>query len=145
MERRRFLKTSSALFGLTLAGSTLAMQACKKDSTTPVSGGSGGSDNGVNFTVDLRQTSNSALNNTGGSLAIMNIVIINTGTTFVALDQKCTHQGCDVAYNQSSNNLVCPCHAGTFSLSGSVISGPPPSPLKKYTISKSGDILTISD
>jgi Rieske Fe-S protein len=36
----------------------------------------------------------------------------------------CTHQGCEVPFNQSSQTFVCPCHGSTFSLSGEVVKGP---------------------
>lgn len=36
----------------------------------------------------------------------------------------CTHQGCEVPFNQSSQAFVCPCHGSTFSLSGEVVKGP---------------------
>ncbi len=42
------------------------------------------------------------------------------------LSPICPHLGCSVAWYDSSNRFVCPCHGGQFSASGERISGPPP-------------------
>jgi cytochrome b6-f complex iron-sulfur subunit len=138
MDRKKFLKTSCSLCGIGVIGIALFLESCKKTSTTP----EGPS---VNFTLDLTQTANSSLNTTGGSLASNGVVIVNEGAgSFIAIAQSCTHNGCSVAYNQSGNNFVCPCHGGTFDTNGKVTSGPPPAPLKKYSVTKNGNILTVS-
>jgi len=98
----------------------------------------------VNFTLDLTQPINASLNSSGGSVASNGVVVANTGSAYIAIAQACTHQGCSVSYNQSGSDFVCPCHGGTYGLNGNVLSGPPPAPLKKYTVTKSGSILTIA-
>ena len=85
----------------------------------------------------------------GGSITQNNVIIIRTGSSmtadsFTALSSKCTHAGCTVSFNQSSDALICPCHGGKFNTSGKVVSGPPKSALRKYTTSLNGDVLTIS-
>lgn len=47
-------------------------------------------------------------------------------------DPHCTHLGCAYRWDQQSKEFVCPCHSGVFSLTGKVISGPPPRPLDTY-------------
>ncbi len=48
----------------------------------------------------------------------------------VAYSAVCTHFACIVDYNPATTEIDCPCHEGFFrSEDGSVISGPPPSPL----------------
>lgn len=50
----------------------------------------------------------------------------------VAFSAVCTHAGCQVSYDSSANEFVCPCHGGRYSASsGAVLGGPPPSPLPK--------------
>lgn len=45
--------------------------------------------------------------------------------------------------NTDNGKLPCPCHGSVYSISGSVLEGPAPAPLKKYNITREGDILTI--
>lgn len=42
----------------------------------------------------------------------------------VAVGAKCTHNGCNVAYDANAQRIVCPCHNSAFDLSGQVIAGP---------------------
>jgi Rieske Fe-S protein len=56
---------------------------------------------------------------------------INTSEGLRAYSAVCTHFACIVYWKPSSGMIECPCHAGFFDpLDGSVISGPPPAPLK---------------
>ncbi len=139
MDRRKFLKTSGALCGLGLVGSALLVESCKKSSTATAAQGPT-----VNFTLNLTQPANASLNTVGGSVASNGVIVVNDGGTYIAVAQACTHQGCSLAYNSSGNDFVCPCHGGTFDTGGNVISGPPPAPIKKYTVTKSGSVLTIA-
>lgn len=47
-------------------------------------------------------------------------------------DPHCTHLGCAYRWVEQSKQFFCPCHAGVFSLTGKVVSGPPPRPLDVY-------------
>ncbi len=53
----------------------------------------------------------------------------------------CTHKGCLLLHK--NGHFECPCHAGIFSLDGSVVEGKPTENLKRYslTISSKGEIL----
>lgn len=53
---------------------------------------------------------------------------------FTALSAVCTHLGCIVEWRPERGVLFCPCHAGVFSTSGKVLSGPPPRPLPSYPV-----------
>lgn len=137
MDRKTFIKTSFAMAALGLTSSSLFLESCTKSNPLPGQGP-------VNFTLDLSQSANSALNISGGSVITHNIIVINVNGSFKALSDICTHQGCSVNYNNSSNNIICPCHGGAYDLNGNVLAGPPPAPLKKYKVTKSGTILTIT-
>jgi cytochrome b6-f complex iron-sulfur subunit len=50
----------------------------------------------------------------------------------LAVNPTCTHQGCLVEWKAERKAYACPCHGGNFSAEGSVVSGPPPKPLKTY-------------
>src|ERR1035438_2230989 len=134
MHRRKFFKTSIALTGLGVVGTAAFLESCSKSNPAPATP----QGPTVNFTLDLSKQANAALNTAGGSVASQGVIVANTGSnTYIALAQACTHAGCSIGYNYSQNDFVCPCHGGTFDTSGNVVSGPPPAPLKKYTVTKS--------
>lgn len=138
MDRRKFLKTSSALCGIGVIGTAIIVESCNKNSNNSTPQGPT-----VNFTLDLTTSSNLYLNSAGGSVASNGVVVVNNAGTFYAVAQACTHAGCSVTYNAGTIGFICPCHNGTYDINGKVLSGPPPAPLKKYTVTKSGNILTI--
>jgi len=132
MDRKKFIVSACALCA---TGSVLSvLDSCTK---TPV----------VNFTLDLSQPANAALNTVGGSVTngANGVIVIRTSSGFNALSTVCTHQGCTVSYYQSNARLVCPCHNGVYDINGSVVSGPPPSALTKYTVTQVGTVLTIKN
>jgi len=136
VNRREFILSSCAFCGATALGVSM-LESCKKSSVA--------SPQNVNFTLDLSSSSNAVLNTKGGSVIQDNVVVICTGpSVFVALSAICTHAGCTVSYSSSRNELICPCHGGIYSISGSVVSGPPPSGLATYKTSLNGKILTVT-
>lgn len=139
MKRREFLKSSLSA-GLLLAVPLLNTSCEKEDDT----GSGGGLPPGGNLTIDLDSTDYASLNNTGGFLIINSIIIANTGDSFVALSSVCTHQGCTISYSSSSNNFPCGCHGSVFSPTGSVVVGPASVPVKRYNVSRTGNVLTIT-
>ena len=139
MDRRKFLKTSGALCGLGLVGSALLVESCKKNTNSSSPQGPT-----VNFTLDLSLASYAALNTAGGAVASNGVIVVNDAGTYIAVAQACTHNGCSLGFNSNGNNFVCPCHGGTFDTSGNVTSGPPTVAIKKYTVTKSGHVLTIA-
>lgn len=118
------------------------LTSCSKDEDDPNPSGNpppGSTD----VTIDLNDSANSALTNTGGSLIKNNILVINLGADFSAVSSICTHQGCTVGYNSTAGIIQCPCHGSQYETSGTVITGPATRALKLYTITREGDILTI--
>ena len=51
----------------------------------------------------------------------------------------CSHLGCVVRWNSTSNQIECPCHGGRFDLVGSVTGGPPPEPLQVVALRALGN------
>lgn len=64
------------------------------------------------------------------------ILIARTDTdTYIAVDIKCTHKGCQVAYKQEMEKpayFECPCHGSKFDLTGKALFGPAKKPLGTY-------------
>jgi cytochrome b6-f complex iron-sulfur subunit len=118
------------------------LESCKKVTGDPVNQPPAP---GTKINIDLSLADNATLNTTGGSKIVQNVLVINTGSNaFVALTSICTHQGCTVGYDSAATNIKCPCHGSVYALTGSVITGPAPSGLQSYPVSKSGNVLTIS-
>ncbi|MHB8259343.1 MAG: QcrA and Rieske domain-containing protein [Bacteroidia bacterium] len=141
MHRRDFLKNTGAFYVLGIAGTSILLESCKKSANNGLSGPQGPT---VNFTLDLSQSANAALNTAGGSVSSNGVVVANDAGTFVAVAESCTHNGCNVMYDNKAKDFYCPCHGGTYDTNGNVTGGPPPLPLKKYTVTQSGHILTIA-
>jgi len=139
MDRKKFLKSFCTLCGMGVVGTTALLEGCQKSvlSTDPQGPT-------VNFTLDLTQARNVILNTPGGSVASNGVVVVNLGGSFTAVAQTCTHAGCSVYYNPNGNNFPCPCHVGVYDIHGNVIAGPPPAPIKEYSVTKNGNVLTIS-
>ena len=136
MNRRELIRNIAA-GTVTLFVVPSAITSCEKDSLDP----DDNSNNNLN--IDLTDDKYSNLGSEGGFVKEDGVIIINTGTGFIALSSVCTHQGCLVAYDHDNSNLPCPCHGSLFSTSGSVLQGPATSPLKKYGVAQEGDFLTI--
>lgn len=58
-------------------------------------------------------------------------LIIHTPSGIKAYSAVCTHFACIVSWDAETGVIACPCHEGYFHAEdGSVISGPPPTPLE---------------
>ncbi|MCG3209496.1 MAG: Cytochrome b6-f complex iron-sulfur subunit [Anaerolineae bacterium] len=53
------------------------------------------------------------------------------GAEYIVLDATCSHLGCNVRWLEQEQRFACPCHNGSFTRAGQVISGPPPQPLSR--------------
>ncbi|NCT95386.1 MAG: Rieske 2Fe-2S domain-containing protein [Chitinophagaceae bacterium] len=135
MDRRKFL---SNLGTPVVAACAVCMGACSKSNSSGSGGGS------ANFTVDL----SSQLLGVGSSLVSNGVIIVRLATgnvpaSFSAVQVNCTHEGTAINYNAASNQFICPNHGSTFTTSGAVTLGPANRNLKQYTISISGNTMTV--
>lgn len=67
------------------------------------------------------------------------LVLQNAAQQLLAVDAKCTHEGCTVQYLSAESAIWCACHNARFDLDGRVVSGPPPRPLPKYVVERQED------
>lgn len=67
------------------------------------------------------------------------IVFEDPAGEVLALNAKCTHEGCTVRYVPGESLIWCPCHNGRFDLHGRVLSGPPPRPLAQHAVHRDAD------
>jgi Rieske Fe-S protein len=136
MERKEFL----SLVGITASSFVMGCIGCSKNNSI---GSSVGPSN-VDFTLDLSQSANAALNSNGSFLYKNDIIIARTlNGDFIAVQQICTHQNFSVTYQAGSHRFYCGGHGGTFSETGQVTGGPPPAPLTKYNTALTGNMLRI--
>ena len=70
------------------------------------------------------------------------IVFRNPEGDLKAFDSKCTHAGCNVAFQ--GDKLFCHCHGGTYDLTGKNIAGPPPKPLTELKVVEEEGVLYVS-
>lgn len=144
MERKDFLQ-KFAIGGSVLLAAPVLLNSCSDDTDDIIDDKENGGNNDDNaVTVDLTHDDFSDLQTVGGFAYSGNILVIRSGeNTYLAFSKICTHEGCTVAYNHDEGELPCPCHGSVFSTSGAVLEGPATSNLQQYSVSKSGNTLTI--
>ncbi len=100
---------------------------------------------GESITIDLDSSQYSQLKTDGNAVIVQKVIVANSGSEeFVALSSICTHQGCEISYNHSTGNFPCPCHGSVFSGTGSVLQGPATTPVRRFTVAREGNVLTIT-
>ncbi len=61
---------------------------------------------------------------------------------FLAISLKCSHLGCSVGWDASSEKFVCPCHSSSFDKVGNVLSPPAPRALDIFpVIIQNGEVM----
>ncbi|TAE00676.1 MAG: (2Fe-2S)-binding protein [Bacteroidetes bacterium] len=113
MNRKEFLKglgmSSAAVFAL------ITLHSCSSSSNvTVVPAGA------VDFIIDLNDAQYANLKTNGGYIIKNQIVIAKTKDgTYVAVTQKCSHEGeMRVVYQSSSDRFYCSAHGALFSTKG---------------------------
>jgi 3-phenylpropionate/trans-cinnamate dioxygenase ferredoxin subunit len=64
------------------------------------------------------------------------ILVVNLGTTFTAIGNKCTHMGCKLSSGKIDGDTVrCPCHGSMFNVrTGEAVKGPAKHPEPSYFV-----------
>lgn len=134
MDRRDFLEKTTK--GAAAIACVACLGACATDPMAP--------GQPVDFTLDISQAGGGVLQTTGGSLVNQGILVIRTASGFTALNAACTHEGNQVAYRSSSNDVFCNRHGSVFALSGSVQTGPARTNLTTYKTTLTGNQLRVT-
>lgn len=74
---------------------------------------------------------------------LRNVWIYTTdGEQFTVYNGRCTHLGCNYAFDEKADVFRCPCHTGYFNVkTGAVLGGPPPRPLDRLEVKIEDGIL----
>ena len=92
---------------------------------------------------DLNRLGGSIVGKASGYANPIVIAQVDQGM-FAAFDAICTHMNCTVSYNTLNVELDCPCHGSTYEVDGTVIGGPAPLPLTRFTVTSDGTTLTVT-
>ena len=60
--------------------------------------------------------------------------LINNQDGLLAMFTRCTHQGCNVEWENDDDEFHCPCHGSRFNRHGEETAGPAPRPLDLMTV-----------
>jgi menaquinol-cytochrome c reductase iron-sulfur subunit len=127
----RIIQSIHAVMGATLAfivgGAVVAPSFTRRHRTWLPATDLSSLDDGTPHTVSLRVPRADGATET---IDRRTVYLLRSGDSVRALDSTCTHLGCRTRFNRESGRIECPCHGGLYDASGTVIGGPPPSPLQ---------------
>lgn len=70
------------------------------------------------------------------------VILVRTEThAYRAISAVCTHQSCEVRFQ--NGGIRCPCHGSSFTLSGEVTRGPAKKPLPVYNVTVAKGVIEI--
>jgi len=147
--RREFVKDALTGIGTVAFGSFIILNQCSCSDSGPTAP----SDNNgeTSITVDLSLSENSALLTVGGTLALSDNELDNSGMLLYrqsesivkVYSRNCTHAGCPIEGFSSAGISSCLCHGSKFDTNGNVTNGPATNPLKQYSATIEGNMVTI--
>ena len=153
MNRRKFMKNSSALVCACAGFSTLSLLQSCEDNTAYDQNIDNDGDSDVQLSVDISQDPHRNLEVVGGTSVLgpneidsKGLLLVRTSEdNFKVLSRRCTHSSYSVNDFNSQGLAMCSSgHRGGFNANGNVVSGPPSTSLSSYSSSFSNNILIIS-
>lgn len=144
IDRKTFLRTagSAALFAAMGIGLTSCGVSDSDDDSPDLE------IDGNTVRLNLASSDYSMLNNQNGWIRIGGqaaLLLVNVdGTLIRAFSQVCPHQGCSDAWAYSNQRFTCQCHNSVFENTGARVAGPATADLTEYSVSRSGDMLTVT-
>jgi Rieske Fe-S protein len=119
--RRRFLE------GATVLGAAAALAACQQAPAPTAAPAAPAAPAAADPFAGLANGSGAIVTVNGNKIAAYK----DASGAVTQLSLKCTHKGCDVAWNAAESTWDCPCHGSRFKADGSVLTGPASTPLAK--------------
>ena len=111
------------------------LSSCVNESVNPSGGGN---------SIDLGDPANAALLEAGGYVIVGNIVVANIGNgAYAAVTRICSHEGQKRVVYQNGE-FYCPAHGARYNTSGKGLNSTGSRGLTTYTVTKSGNTLTIA-
>lgn len=89
----------------------------------------GGSDYLVDATGQIAATAIGHDEAVVGRSRLGKIIVIRKEDELIGLQATCTHLGCTVAWNATTQQVECPCHGARYNIRGDVLRGPARDPL----------------
>ncbi len=128
--RRKFLFLIGGLGTIWLAGSAYPVYRYMSPQQAPDPFGEDG--RAVVEGITVADVTRPGMGKNGGYGRRGLIIFRNDAGELKAFDSKCSHAGCNVAFE--GKRIYCHCHGGTYDLNGKNIAGPPPKPLKELGV-----------
>ncbi len=148
MDRRSFLSWVGV--GWIASCLPVAIVACSSDQSNSIPTSEKSSSSGSGDSGDIRIGSVSELDQADQLLnektQIGQVLVARNPAdpkALIAVNPKCTHAGCTVAWKSEQKEFVCPCHSSKFGSDGKVRSGPASGQLPTYQASIQGDAVVI--
>jgi len=136
------MKRNEFLSALGISAGTIIfvpfLTSCSKEVDETIPGGT------LDFTLDLSEPVNAALNTNGGSLYKSGVIVARTATgEYIAVASACTHEGFQIQFESANNRFHCPNHGSNFATNGSVLLGPATRALKTFNTQLNGNSLRV--
>ena len=147
--RREFVKDALTGIGTVAFGSFIMINQSSCSDSGPMAPTD--SNGETSITVDLSLSENSGLLTGGGALALAANELDSSGmllyrqsaSTVKVYSRNCTHAGCTIEGFSSVGISSCLCHGSKFDTNGNVTNGPATNPLKQYSATIAGNMVTI--
>jgi cytochrome b6-f complex iron-sulfur subunit len=147
--RREFMEQAGMVavmstFGLAFFTGCSSSEDQNPSSTPPPTSTNGITISGNTIRIDLTAQPGLAAN--GGWVLIIDAqtLVVNVGGSYRAMTSVCTHSACDRNWTFANSKFTCTCHGSEFDTSGNVLQGPATQPLRTYTTSLNGTVLTVT-
>lgn len=137
IDRKEFLQKAGAAALLTSMGISL-LSCGDDDMPTPDIG-----DDGISFDISSGVFASLQTEDAWLLHPDENILIVNVGGSIRAFTSICTHSACTRNWVFDATLARCTCHGSEFDTNGQVITGPANRPLTEFSVSQSGNMITI--
>ncbi|OLY92137.1 Rieske [2Fe-2S] domain-containing protein [Cnuella takakiae] len=142
MERKEFLASLGIGAGSLILSCCLG--GCSKSSNDDGGTPAPAPGNKVDFTFDTAADANLA---SRGWTVRNNVIIARSGTSYLAYEALCPHQGSGLTYDAANNSFPCSNtnagHGSVFDNAGKKVAGPAARDLKKFQTALTGNNLRV--